>query len=243
MKISRLMYFFGFLLLLPAAALGAAPTGLSDVIATLEQGYASLRDVQASFSQRTEVASVGRAQTGSGELFIKKPAAGGAMFRFDYAKPSQQIVSDGRTVWYYVPENRQVMVMETSALHEAGGGVALSYLTGIGNVSRDFSVKLVGEGRDGKGNYLIELVPKKPGQAFAKLRLTVAAKAVEAYLAEGKASVPFPIVSSVVFDQMGNRTTFEFRNVKANRGVNASRFTFRIPVGVEVIRTPGGGKK
>lgn len=239
MRIAVLLY----VLVCPLAATGAGSgAALKDVVATIEQGYASLRDVQASFSQRSEMASIGKAQTGAGELFIKKQAGGSAMFRFNYVKPVQQIVSDGKTVWYYLPENRQVITMDASKLFE-GGGVALSYLTGMGQVSRDFSIKFVGEGRDEKGNYLLELVPKKPGQAFAKLRLSVAATAVAAYLEEGKASVSFPITGSVVYDQAGNRTAFEFSKIKANRGVNNSMFRFKIPAGVEVVRSPAGATK
>lgn len=223
-------------LMLPGAVSAAE---VKDVVAALEKGYASLKDLRASFIQRTEVASVKKAQTGSGELFIRKSGAG-AMFRFNYTKPRQEIVSDGKTVWYYLPENRQVMVMDAAALFAGGGGVALSYLTGMGELTRDFTARLRGEGRDAKGNYLLELVPKKPGQSFTKLQLTVSAKAVEGYLREGRATVPFPILSSVVFDQMGNRTAIDFSKVRVNGGVSPSLFTFTIPAGVEVIRTPGG---
>jgi outer membrane lipoprotein carrier protein len=222
----------------PAFA-GAASVG--EVVTALEKGYDSLRDMQASFSQRSEMASVKRAQSGAGEVFIRKDK-GAAMFRFNYTKPRQEIVSNGKTVWYYLPENRQVMTMDAASLFEGGGGVALSYLTGMGEVSRDFTARFVGNGQDGQGNYVLELVPKKGGQAFQKLHLTVSGRAVEEYLAKGRATVPFPIVSSVVFDQLGNRTTIVFSKVKANRGVKASLFTFNVPKGVEVIRNPMGGR-
>lgn len=229
------------LIVMASSPLAAGAASVGDVVTTLEQGYASLRDLQAAFSQRTELASVKRAQTGSGELFIRK-GSGGAMFRFNYVKPPQQIVSNGKTVWYYLPENRQVMTMDASALFSGGGGVALSYLTGMGEVSKDFTARLVGEGRDARGNYLLELVPKKPGQAFTKLHLTVSGRAVDEFVKNGKASVPFPIVSSVVFDPLGNRTAIEFSKVRVNRGVSAALFTFKVPAGVEVIANPLGKK-
>ena len=242
MRISRLIGFLFAAVALSAPCIsGAAPTApLKDVLAAVEQGYASLKDLQASFSQRAELVSVKMTQTGSGEVFIRKAGGPGAMFRFNYTKPPQQIVSDGKTVWYWLPDSRQVMVMDAASLFAGGGGVALSYLTGMGQVSRDFTVRFVGDGRDSKGNYLLELVPKKPGQAFTKLHLTVAGRAVEEYQREGVATVFFPIVSSVVFDQLGNRTAIEFSKVKVNRGVNASLFTFKIPAGAEVITNPLG---
>ncbi len=223
----------------PAFA-GAASVG--EVVMALEKGYDSLRDMQASFSQRSEMASVKRAQSGAGEVFIRKGKGAGAMFRFNYTKPRQEIVSNGKTVWYYLPENRQVMTMDAASLFAGGGGVALSYLTGMGEVSRDFTARFVGNGQDGQGNYVLELVPKKGGQAFQKLHLTVSGHAVQEYLAKGRATVPFPIVSSVVFDQLGNRTTIVFSKIKVNRGVKASLFTFTVPRGVEVIQNPMGGR-
>lgn len=226
-------------LVLPAPGFAAS---VGEVVATLEKGYASLRDLQASFSQRTELATVKKAQTGSGELFIKRGSGGAAMFRFNYVKPRQQIVSDGKAVWYYLPENRQVMTMDAGSLFSGGGGVALAYLTGIGEVSKDFTARLVGEGRDAKGNYLLELVPKKQGQAFQKLHLTVSGRAVDEFAKSGTVTTPFPIVASVVFDPLGNRTLIEFTKVKTNRGMGSSQFTFKVPAGVEVITNPLGGK-
>lgn len=225
-------------LVVPAPGFAAS---VAEVVATLEKGYASLRDLQASFSQRTELAAVKKTQAGSGELFIKR-GSGSAMFRFNYVKPPQQIVSDGKTVWYYLPENRQVMTMDAGSLFAGGGGVALAYLTGIGEVSKDFTARLVGEGRDAKGNYLLELVPKKQGQAFQKLHLTVSGRAVDELAKSGTVTTPFPIVASVVFDPLGNRTLIEFSKVRTNRGMSSSQFTFKVPAGVEVVTNPLGGK-
>lgn len=224
-------------LLLSVAAPAVAGTGadLKGVIDSLEQGYNSLQDVQADFSQRTVIASLKREERGGGELFIKT-SAGAAMFRFNYTKPRQQIVSNGKKVWYYLPENRQVMVSEVAELFGGGNGLALNYLTGMGHVSRDFNISFAGTGRDKRGNYVLELVPKKQGQPLTKLQLTVSARAVEEFRETGKAQVPFPIVSSVVYDPLGNRTTIEFSKVKVNRGMGNDRFSFKVPPGVEVIK-------
>jgi outer membrane lipoprotein carrier protein len=217
-----------------AAVAGAAE--LKDVVATLEQGYGSLNDLQADFSQRTTIAALNRNEKGAGELFLKRPARAPAMFRFDYTKPKQQIISNGKTVWYYIPENKQVMTSDLAAMFAGGNSIALAWLTGMGNLSRDFAAALDGKGRDSKGNYLLELTPKQANQGVARLQLTISARAVEDFLKEGKAVVPFPILASVVTDAMGNRTAIEFSRVRVNRGLDSGRFTFKIPRGVEVIR-------
>lgn len=103
------MIFRRLLPCLVAALMTVAPTlaaaaSVSEVVTALEKGYASLRDLQASFTQRSELASVKKAQTGSGEVFIRKGSGAGAMFRFNYTKPRQEIISNGKKVWYYLAE-------------------------------------------------------------------------------------------------------------------------------------------
>jgi outer membrane lipoprotein carrier protein len=213
-----------------------AEAKLKDVIATVEQSYNSLNDLQAAFSQKTYLPTLKREQKGNGTLAIRKNAKRPAMFRFDYTKPRQLIVSDGVSVWFYLPENRQVMVTDLKGLFEGGQGVTLNYLTGIGRISRDFTITPRNGGRDADGNYLLELIPKTPSQTVAKLEMTVSAKAVEVFLRKGTIRNTFPLLSSVVYDQFGTRTAIEFSNVQVNRGLAGSLFRFTIPAGVEVIR-------
>ncbi len=224
------------LLALAAPSTAAPSAALKDVVATLEQGYRLLNDLQADFAQRATLASIKREERGAGELFLKKPAGGPTMFRFDYTKPRQQIISNGKKVWYYLPDNRQVMVADMAAFFESGNSIALNYLTGLGNVSRDFTIRFVGDGRDKKGDYVVELVPKKPTPAMAKLRLTITAQSVEQFHEKGEARDPFPIKASVLYDRLGNTTTIEFSKVRVNRGMAASRFNFKVPPGVEVVK-------
>jgi len=234
----------GFMVLLLGTFLfaGSLPTqvcadaGLKDVVSSLEQGYVLLNDVQADFTQRTAIASIKKEQRGYGTLYIKKPSRSTAMFRFNYEKPLQQIVSNGKSVWFYLPENKQVLISDATNLFDAQNGITLNYLTGMDRISKDFTASFAGNGRDKKGNYVLELIPKKQNRVIAKLQLTVAAKAVEQYVQEGKAKDPFPIISSVIYDPYGNRTSIDFSKIKVNRGISGSLFNFKVPRGIEVIK-------
>ena len=229
----RFVALFLLLLLISPATLFAAQ--LQDILATVKAGYTSMEDLHAEFSQRTYVATLKREEKGSGEVFLKKQG-GSAMFRFNYVRPKQQIISNGHSVWYYLPENRQVIISETAKLFSGGNGIALSYLTGLGNLSDDFSIRLISEVPDKKGNYQLELIPKKHNNAVAKLQLYVPADAVEK-VSGAKIPEPFfPIASSVLHDQMGNRTTIEYSKVRVNGKVADDRFNFKPPKGVEVIK-------
>jgi len=220
--------------LVPGAARAAE---LKTVVAALEQGYQTLADVQASFSQRSVIAGIDREQKGAGNFSIRKAAGTPAMFRFTYTKPQkQEIICNGKTVWLYIPENKQVMQMDTEALFAGGNGIAISYLTGLGEVSRDFTITFTKERQDNKGDYLLELTPKKPSAVLAKLLLTISGTAVEQFQETGRPTEPFPVVGSTVIDAGGNRTTMEFSGAKTNKGIGPSRFTFKIPAGVEVIK-------
>lgn len=220
---------------LPLSA-ASTPASLKDVVAALEKGYAGLQDVQADFSQSTTIAAVNREQKGAGEVFLKRPASSAAMFRFNYTKPKQQIVSNGRQVWFYLPENRQVMVSTVADMFKGGNSIALNYLTGLGHVSRDFNTSFAKEPRDNNGNYRLELVPNKASPILSKLLLTVSTEAVEQFMAKSDVKDIFPVVSSTVYDAGGNQTRIDYSRVKVNKGLANGKFNFKIPEGVEVIK-------
>jgi outer membrane lipoprotein carrier protein len=222
-------------LLFATAGHAAEKASLEAVLAGLKKGYASMEDLHADFSQKTYIATIKREEKGAGELFLKKKG-GAARFRFNYTKPKQQIISNGRTVWYYLPDNKQVILTDTAKLFAGGNAMALSYLTGLGSLSDDFATKLLTETPDKNGNYQLELTPKKANQAVARLHLFVSAAAVEKAGNNPTGAAFFPLSASVLFDQLGNRTTIEYSNIRLNRGLADSRFTFKPPAGVEVIK-------
>ena len=220
---------------LPLSA-ASPPAPLKDVVTALEKGYAGLQDVQADFSQKTTISAINREQKGSGEVMLKRPASATAMFRFNYTKPKQQIISNGKQVWFYTPENKQVLVNSVAAMFAGGNSIALSYLTGLGHVSRDFDIAFSSVPQDKSGNYQLELTPKKPSAVLAKLQLTVSAEAVGQIQASGNVTNIFPVVSSVVHDAGGNRTRIDYSRTRVNKGLADAKFNFKIPEGVEVVK-------
>lgn len=214
-----------------------ADDDLAMVVATVEQGYGLLTDLQADFVQRAAIAGIKGETRGNGQLFLKKGNQGAPpLFHFNYKKPPQQVISNGRTVWFYLPESKQVMVSDMAAQGAGDSGAVLSILTGMGSITKDFTPRFATPGRDGQGNYLLELSPRRANRLFSKMQLAVAASAVEAYRTGGKAADPFPLRSSTVFDAGGGRTSLVFSNIRTNRGMDSRRFTFRPPKGVEVIK-------
>ena len=121
---------------LPALALQIPKynVSLSEVIATVEKpfsfdrsGSPQITDVRADFFQRS---------TSSSESL---------KFRFDYYRPTkQEIVCDGRTLWIYLPENRQVIQSDVAEFFEpsranSASDRGINFLQGLGRISKDFS--------------------------------------------------------------------------------------------------------
>ena len=214
----------------------AAEATLQQVIATLEQGYASLQDLQANFSQTTALAGFPKPQKGHGELALRRPPQGTAQFRFDYAVPKQSIISNGKQVWFYQPENKQVLVSSLEGMMKGGNSIGMAYLTGLGNVSKDFNAAFAKPSRDKQGNYLLELTPRKPTPILSRLRLTIHEEAVNALLTDGLAKEAFPVVASTVVDGSGTETRISYSRIRTNSGLSAAKFTFKVPQGVEIIK-------
>ena len=231
-----LMVLMAVLLLGAPVSATEKKAALKDVVSALEKGYSSLQDVQAAFVQKTIIAGINREQKGSGELLLKKPASATAMFRFNYTKPKQQIISNGKQVWFYLAENKQVMVSSVADMFKGGNSIALNYLTGLGHVSRDFTVNFAQMDQDKNGNYQLELIPKNPSPVLTKLQLTVSAVAVERFLRDGSVQDVFPVIASVIHDAGGNQTRIEYSRVRVNKGLANSSFNFKIPAGVEVVK-------
>ncbi|MDO3378393.1 LolA family protein [Geoalkalibacter halelectricus] len=257
----RKLSFFVFLCLLWPLSVGAAPrqveVGLADVIQALESPFqpgrpdAGIVDFEAEFFQESRILALDRAQRGRGQVWFKFDRALGdrvpqAKFRWEYRQPTEQeIVSDGRTLWVYLPENNQVIESDIEfALREQPDN-PVTFLTGLGNLSRDFSIRWAAPNRDPAGNYILELQPRRTSQLIARLLIVVDQNAVLAFDSDlrpalrGAQNAVFPILSTTVTDPNGNSTIIEFSSMRVNRGLPDSLFQFIRPADVEVVRPSG----
>ena len=236
-------------LLLPTFA-SAANVGLKDVIKALEvpfqgAGAGQVHDVRADFSQESRIAALDRSQRGRGTVTFRfepgdsrRPPV--AMFNWQYLEPSkQEIVSDGRTMWVYLPESRQVIESDLTLASRGGAVNPVTFLAGLGNLSRDFSITYATPATDSAGNYILDLRPKQPSPLMRNLQIVVdRAAALEQVNPKGR--VYFPLLSTTVIDPSDNQTIIEFSNIQVNRGLSRSDFRFVPPPGVEVVKpTPG----
>jgi outer membrane lipoprotein carrier protein len=108
-------------------------------------------------------------------------------FRWQYDQPTtQEIVSDGETLWVYLPENNQVIQSNIEMVNEARQNDPMTFLTGLGNLSRDFQISWASPNRDIDSNYVLELRPRRVSSLMNRLVIVVDRYAVEAYINRGQ---------------------------------------------------------
>jgi len=234
--------------------------GLNDVVATVEKSYTGpLQSVTADFAQRSTLAAKQRELRADGQMFLKTATANTPLkFRFDYFRPTaQQIVCNGKTLWMYMPENRQVILSDVSFVfnpfnYDPSRDRATNFLQGLGRISKDFQINFSSQRQDIDGNYILELTPRRSSVSIEKLFMVVNRNAVMLYVQGGRnvgilanpsrPELLFPLLSSTMVDHQGNTTLMEFSNIKTNVWLADSLFDFIIPAGVQVVRPPRGGQ-
>lgn len=236
------------ILLLPGFAV-AAEIALTDVITTLETPFKKgttedgrINDFKAEFTQESHVASINRTQHGAGSVrFRFIPATGSegavAQFRWDYRKPDiQEIISDGRKMWVYLPGNKQVIESDISHLSQQQGENPVTFLSGLGNLSQDFLITWGTEKNDNDGNFLLHLVPRQESQLIRQMEVVVNRNAVNDWLKSHETGDNFPILATLVTDQQDNLTVIRFDQIKVNNRLKAGQFVFDKPDDVELVR-------
>ena len=247
-KVMKSIIFLMTAAVLLLAALPAQAVELREVIRALETPFSErkIQDYSASFSQESRIASLDRLQRASGKVRVRfdyqrSGQAPTVMFHWQYDPPTrQELVSNGKTLWVYLPENNQVIQSDLETVSPARENDPMTFLTGLGNLSRDFQISYAVPSQDAAGNYVLDLRPRRSSAVLNRMVIVVDRTAAEAITAKSGALV-FPILSTTVYDPNGNSSTIEFSDLRVNRGISAGQFNFIMPPGVEVVRPTGKG--
>jgi outer membrane lipoprotein carrier protein len=242
-----------FLLLTAATfANGGSDVVLKDVVEAVERPFRAsaapdraIRDFQADFVQQAYLGALERVEEGHGRVAVRFDRDGQRLkplFRWEYTAPTvQEIVSDGRTVWVYLPENNQVLESTLPADDQQERDDPLAFLTGLGELSRKFTIEWADPARSEGGDYRLLLRPRHPSALVEKLELDVLPTAVQAAAVGSTRRPVYPLRSAIVYGSSDSRTTILFENVRLNQGLPETRFRFQVPPGVEVLKPEQGG--
>lgn len=200
-----------FLLVTPSLA-----DEVSHVAAKVQERYEKISDLKAKFTQTVTYRSIGKSQTDEGIVKFKKPDR----MKWEYLSPGKQIiVCDGKKIWFYLPEDAQVMTADIKAAFSAE--TPSNFLSGMGKLTEEFNVQLK---REDKALFCLNLLPRKPIENLKELVICVDRK-------------DYLVRESHLIDNMGNETVVRFRDIEVNTGLKDSEFEFKVPEGVEVIET------
>jgi len=197
--------------LLPVAFSTAA--SVSDVVQKLQARYDSTAGFSANFTQEVESATLGQKVESRGTVVFKKPGR----MRWEFSEPKQTLVSDGRFFWLHQPVENQVI--KTPFQRAFSTTTPASFLLGVGQLEKDFSITLSGETSEA---YQLRLISHEDPEAIGKLELTVNAKT-------------FDIEQAVVTDPLGNITRLRFSDIDRSTPIQDEVFHFSLPAGVDVI--------
>ena len=194
----------------------------SEISAQLQGAYQGVSDFEARFEQQSYLAAMDSSELSSGTVWFKKPGK----MKWQYILPEEQVfLVAGDTFWFYQKAENQVVIDRFGNVLISE--VPLSFLTGLGDLERDF---LVQGGCERTTGTVLDLIPRqlqnKGDEESGKgglrgLKLLVDRK------------TRFPRGAEVT-DSVGNITAIIFLEVKENSGVAGELFNPIFPKDADV---------
>jgi len=206
-------------IVLGGTAATAHAVAQAEIVRRVQERFDATTDFTAAVDQELVVASAGKTVHATGTVAFKRPGK----MRWKLSDGGTQIiVADGSTLWFYQPDEKQVLKAPFQSAFRSS--TPISFLTGVGRLSEDFDVTLDGEG---EGRLFLALRARKAEGELGRLRLTVDART-------------YDVVGAEVFDPVGNITRLRFSDVRRNIGLDDAQFRFDVPAGVDVVEAPIG---
>ncbi len=209
------------LLFTSSAGYSGQTESIDVVVDKIQKRYEEIEDFHADFTQEATVKALNTVQKSDGEVWFKKPGK----MRWNYYEPyKDQIVSDGRTLWFYNEEEKQVIESPLNQVSDTETTSTL--LSGLGKIKELYRTSFSESGEfEADGSYLIDLKPKEEGEDYNKVTLSINKNTMM-------------VNTLYLYDPFGNLTKVLLKNIEIDKGVSDSLFNFEVPSGVEVIKPP-----
>lgn len=188
-------------------ALAAGKEDINQLTKLLEQA----QSMTGNFSQVTLDATGTRLQETTGELTLKRPG----LFRWHTSAPHEQLlISDNKKIWLYDPDLEQLTIQKMDQRMSHTPALLLS-----GNVSQIQNNFTITSKQAGKLISFV-LMPKDKDSLFNSLTLTFLDNTIN---------------SMMLVDNVGQRTSIVFKNIKMNVTVDSKLFKIDPPKGTDII--------
>lgn len=163
-------------------------------------------------------------ETAEGLVQVKRPNK----MRWTYEKPKKQlIVTDGKTLWIYKPDDNQVSIGAFPEIFGEGKGAG--FLANIQQIRKSFDVSV--KETNTSGEYVLKLVPLSQKIDLAYVLLNIDPE-------------NFDIVEIRTLNTYKDETRIELTDIRREQHFEDGLFQFTVPQGAEIIRMdePGKGK-
>ena len=208
-------------LVLALASSAGALEDVHSIASAVDEHYNHLRTLQAEF---TEVyRGSGMERTESGTLWLAK---GGAKktgkMRWEYRSPREKLfVSDGKTAWFYVPEDRQARKSSAKKLEDLRSPLAfLLGKTKLEKELRGLSLAPDVEPLE-SGDVVLRGVPKGLEDQISEIVLEV---------------TPDKRIARLIMQEVdGASTEYRFSDQKEDVAIQDARFGFKPPAETEIM--------
>jgi outer membrane lipoprotein carrier protein len=198
----------------PRPAAAADPT-IDTIIAGVEARY-NVPGFTADFDQESILKAMAVTDTASGRLMVRQPGK----MRWEYLVPDPQtIITDGKELWVYRPEENQVLVGKAPSFFGEGKGAG--FLSNIKMVRKSFQLSL--EPANNPQLYHLKLVPNKSSVDLMAVELDVTKKT-------------FDLVRITTFNVYGDETRIELKNLSFDDPPPEALFRFDVPEGADVLQ-------
>ena len=179
----------------------------------MQQRIDKVEGLSAEFSISTYMAALNQHRESSGQLYILRKKS---KLRLEQA--DQTIVSDGKSVWTYIPVNQQIIVMPAEA---SKAGIRPDEFLFF--YTSQYTHTLIGDQMiDGVVHYKLHLKANTVLADFPELRIWVDSREW--------------LTRRVLYaDDMGSETVVQFTHIRLNPDMPSGTFTMSAPEGVEVV--------
>jgi outer membrane lipoprotein carrier protein len=192
------------------------------ILEKVQAQYSQIHTMRGSFRQDSYVAALDEGEQSSGTMVFSKPG----LMRWSYKVPRpQEVIIRNGELWMYQPDKGQVMIDDIGNVLLSA--LPISFLMGIGNVTKDFTLTSACHGSQG---VILRLSPRASGGKDAK---------------EGDGLAGFDLLVDVskntpsgakITSLGGNITGIVFENLDLRADpVPSGTFVLEYPKGVDVL--------
>ena len=187
---------------------------LDKIMDKVEKKYA-VAGFSARFVQKSTLKAMDITDSASGKITVKRPGK----MRWEYEEPDIQIiVTDGKDLWVYRPDDNQVMIGEFPSFF--GDGKGASFLSDIKLIRQKFNITL--ENTDSNDYYILKLLSVKKTNDLSYINLSISKKT-------------FYLEEIVTYNSYGDETRIKLIDIKLLEDPDDSIFIFDIPYGTDVL--------